>query len=69
MLLDMHAIGKSTPLMLTAGDRGAWTLAIVVDGVRHEFTGKHIMVAGWDYIVQAHDDGAVASGALVAACP
>lgn len=69
MLLDVHAIGKSTPLTLTAGERGVWTLAIVVDGVRHEFTGKHITVAGWDYTVHAHDDGAVASGALVATCP
>lgn len=50
--------------MLTAGEKGRWTLAVTVDGVRHEFTGKHVSVVGWEYTIDINNDGATASGPL-----
>lgn len=66
MLDQAFTIGKPTPLVLVAGPRGTWTMAIVVDGVRHEFVGKRISVEGWDYKIQVNEDGAEAGGTLAA---
>lgn len=64
MIVDIHSLGKATPLVLTAGARGRWTLAVVVNGVRHEFVGKNISVVGWEYVIETHEDGAAAGGPL-----
>lgn len=62
-MLTMHAIGQSTPLSLTAGENGEWTIVIIVDEKTHILSGKNIRVVQWEHTAVSKD-GATASGTL-----